>query len=56
MPQYLVGNTYLLCDGCKNDKGFDEIDEKKYKDIRLTYDGYDKDDPKYNDFIKIQKL
>ena len=56
MPQYLKGNTYLLCNGCKKDTGQDEVDEKTQKDIKLTCSGYDEDDPKYKDFVKIQKL
>ena len=56
MPLDFVGNSYLLCDGCKKDEGYDELNEKDYKDIKLGYDTYAEDDPKYKDFIKAQKL
>ena len=46
MPLEFIGNSYLLCNGCIKDEGYDELNEKDYKDIKLSYDSYGEDHPK----------
>jgi hypothetical protein len=33
-----------LCHDCRNDSGYDQLEEKKYKDVSLTYDAVNGED------------